>query len=118
MIQCYGQTICLTDKQFEFYGDAVIDRKYLQLDTAELKLKVKQKDTALINREERIKDLEQANKIWGLKSNNYKSDLSACGDKLNKKDKWNKIFKKVSGIAVIIVVLESIYIYFKVVYNI
>lgn len=115
MIQFYGQTISLSEKAFKFYGDAVIDRETLKKDTTLLRLELEQKDTALINRNEKVKDLEQENKINELKSNNYKNDLSNCGEKLNKKSKWNKIFIKAILTSISVAILEGIIIYLEII---
>lgn len=114
MIPCFGQII-LSNNAFKFYGDAVIDRETLKKDTILLKLELKQKDTALINKEEKIKDLEQANKIHELKANNYKTDLSNCGSKLDKKSKWLKVFIKGIITSVAIIAIETIIIYYEII---
>lgn len=115
MTQCLGQTICLTDKQFEFYGDAVIDRETLKKENKLLELKIQQQDTALTNRNNKITELENINKEQKTKSDNFEKDLTSCGNKVNNKQKWLKVFIKTTITSVAIIVIETVIIYYEVI---
>lgn len=110
MIQSFGQ-ITLNDAAFKFYGDAVIDVRTLKADTSLLHLKINQKDSLLAIRVEQIEEQKYLNTTQKLISKNYKSDLKDCGDKIESKIKWNKIYKKVILTTVSVMILEGLLIY-------
>lgn len=110
VIRCFGQII-LTDKAFDFYGDAVINVGILKKDTALLNIKIKQKDTIINKQELQIAELTFAEATEKGKAKNYKDDLGTCGTKLDKKSKWNKIYKKVILTVTSVVILEGLLIY-------
>ena len=118
MTVCSAQ-ITLSEKQFKFYGQAVIDKQTLQVDTAVLKQKIKEIklacDSVDCERVNQINTLDGALNKSNEIQNNYKITALKQQEKNHWIKVWNRVFKNVIVIETAGIIIETVIIYFTII---
>lgn len=111
-IQCAGQTICrngycMSYQEYDFYADALVERNgLLQIDSMQRQtiIELKQQLDLFMVADKTHQAAAESSAIYidSLKDNN--ADLQ---NRIDRKTKWNKVYKKIIVGAVVIIVAET-----------
>lgn len=105
----------LSNSQARTWAGFLIDVKRLRNDSTKLRQEVYNRDTAITNRNTKINLQGEEIKNDTTVKNNYKNLLVKSNEKLDKKDKWNKVFKNISFTEFIIITVGVLLLILKVI---
>lgn len=116
--QVLENKICLSNAEIDYFINQDLTAKSLVIDTTLMSIKIQKLDSALSLSQKNENDLKSNEKDLkqGLKNmkticSEYKSSLVECNEKNEKKNKWNKIYKKTIVVMTIFIVVEATVIY-------